>query len=395
MTSDKKWCLDSGCTSHLCNDPKKFVHFSKVVSEKLNLASNTSTAITGRGTIHLNTEVDGKSKSLNLENALHVPDLRTNLLYVSKITDKGLKVVFDGNAARVIDRDGNTKLEATRVNGLYSLQENKHECRVATATGKNRGSVGAPMETWHRRMDYLNIRHLSASDRDGTVRGISIVGPERDFKCEVCVRCKMTKTPFPKRSDRQTELLDLIHSDVCGPMKIESIGESRYFVTFFDDCSRWCVIQMLKSKNEVFGAFKHFKTFVENQTGHKIKCLQSDNGKEYVNQEFDDFLKKNGIKRRLTVTHTPEQNGVAEGKNRTLVKMGRCLLIQSNLPSSFWEEAINTANYIRNRCPTNSLNGKTPHEKWTGNAPHVGHFWEFGCQVYSLNREPNKGNFQS
>lgn len=142
-------------------------------------------------------------------------------------------------------------------------------------------------------------------------------------------------------------------------------------------------------------SFKSFKSFVENQTGRKIKCLQSDNGKEYINREFDDFLKKSGIGRRLTVMHTPEQNGVAERKNRTLVEMARCLLIQSNLPPSFWGEAVNAANYIRNRCPTSSLGSKTPYEKWTGKASHVGHFQEFGRQVYSLNREPNKGKFQS
>ena len=144
----------------------------------------------------------------------------------------------------------------------------------------------------------------------------------------------------------------------------------------------------------MFQAFKEFKIFVEKQTGRNIKSIQTDNGREYVNREFDEFLKKNGIAHRLTVTHTPQQNGIAERKNRTLVEMARCLLIQSNLSPSFWGEAINTANYIRNRCPTNSLNGKTPFEMWTGKIPYVGYFREFGCPVYSLNREPNKKKFE-
>lgn len=210
-------------------------------------------------------------------------------------------------------------------------------------------------------MGHLNPTDLTTCDRNGTVCGMNIVDPERNLKCETCIRGKMTRAPFPKRSERQTELLELIHSDVCEPMRVESIGKSRYFVTFIDDYSRWCTVRMIKSKSEVFNEFKNYKALVENRTGRKIKCLQTDNGKEFVNQEFNNFLKKNGIERRLTVMHTPEQNGIAERKNRTLVEMARCLMIQSKLTTSFWGEAINTANYIRNRCPTSSLGGKTPY----------------------------------
>lgn len=140
--------------------------------------------------------------------------------------------------------------------------------------------------------------------RGSCARRMNILDSERDFKCEVCIRGKITKTTFPKKSNRKTELLELIHSDVCGLMRVESIGKSRYFVTFIDHQSRWCIVRMLKNKNEVFNAFKQFKAQIENQTGRKIKCLQSDNGKEYINREFEDFLKKEGIRRRLTVTHS-------------------------------------------------------------------------------------------
>lgn len=389
----KRWCLDSGCTSHLCGDSSKFMDLGKIATEKLNLANNSSTNIIGRGTIRLNAEVEGRLKNVDLEDALLVPDLRTNLLSVSKITDRGFKVIFDEKSARVIDRQGATELEASRIDRLYYMQENKRECQsAAVVDGK---SSRAPVEDWHRRMGHLNLKDLSTSYHNRTVLGMDIVDSERDFKCEVCARGKMTRSSFPKKSNRQTDLLELIHSDVCGPMKNESLGRSKYFVTFIDDCSRWCFVKMIRGKNEVLNAFKQFKALVENQIGRKIKCLQSDNGKEYINREFDDFLNKNGIQRRLTVTHTPEQNGVAERKNRTLVEMAKCLLIQSELSPSFWEEAINTANYIRNRCPTSSLGGKTPFERWTGKPPDVGYFQEFGCRVYSLIREPNKEKFGS
>ena len=198
---------------------------------------------------------------------------------------------------------------------------------------------------------------------------------------------------FPKNSERKTDLLDIIHSDVCGPMRVESLGKAKYFVTFIDDCSKWCEVYFLRTKSEVFEKFKEFQKKVENQKERKVKCIQSDNGKEYVNKEFDFYLREHGIVRRLTVTQNPEQNGTAERKNRTLLDMARCILIQSGLPPSFWAEAISTANYIRNRCPTRSLNGKTPYEAWTGNISDVSNLKEFGCQFFFQNSNPERGKF--
>jgi len=166
-----------------------------------------------------------------------------------------------------------------------------------------------------------------------------------------------------------------------------SIGKARYIVTFVDDYSRWCEIRLLKRKDKVLTAFKDFKAMAERLHGRKIIFLQTDNGKEYINATFDDFLRENGIRRRLTITHMPEQNGVAERMNRTLLDMTRCLLIESQLPTSFWGEA----NYLRNRCPSKSLGGKTPYEKWTGSVPDISHLQPFGTEVYTLDRDPTKG----
>jgi len=220
--------------------------------------------------------------------------------------------------------------------------------------------------------------------RNGIVQGIETGIQPNEFNCEVCIRGKMTRTPFRKTNIRQLKPLEIVHTDVCGPMRIESNGEARYFVTFTDDHSRWVEIQLIRNKDEVLNAFKRFKLFAEKQTGHSIKYLQSDNGTEYRNKAFDEFLTEHGIGRRLAITHTPEQNGVAERRNCTLVETARCLLIQSGLPPSFWGEAVNTANSIRNRCPSKSLNRKTPYEKWTGRVPDVRHLRELGCTAYTF-----------
>lgn len=188
----------------------------------------------------------------------------------------------------------------------------------------------------------------------------------------------MVRTPFPKRSDRKAEPGELIHSDVCGPMCVSSNGNARYFVTFIDHAIGWCEVKFLRQKNEVTKEFKDFKTLIEIQRGRKIKFLLSDNGTEYKNYQFDTLLKNFGIQRRLTIPNNPEQNGVAERRNRTLVEAARCLLTQSGLPPSFWAEAMCTVNYVRNRCPTSRLDGRIPYEAWTEEVSDVSELKEFG-----------------
>ena len=133
---------------------------------------------------------------------------------------------------------------------------------------------------------------------------------------------------------------------------------------------------------------------VENFTGKRVKCLQSDNGTEYFNNEFDDFLKKKGFFRRLTVSKT-QQNAIAERKNRTHLETARCQLLQSKLSPSFWAESILTANYLRNRLPSKSNNYEIPYEKWRRKKLRIDHLLiPFGTIVLSLNKN-NVGKFES
>lgn len=248
--------------------------------------------------------------------------------------------------------------------------------------------------TWHRRLGHLSGKDLSNIQRDNIVDGLGSVKLRDEFECTVCVKGKMTRTPFPRKSERSTNLLEIIHSDVCGPMRQESHGGAKYFVEFIDDNSRWCEVRFVRSKDEVMKETKEFITLVENQKQGKVKCLQSDNGTEYLSNEFTRYLKEKGITRRLTVPYNPEQNGVAERKNRSLLDTARCLLLQSGLPPSFWAEAVNTANYIQLDTETKSLNGNTPYEAWTNKIPNVSYLREFGCRVLILRRQSGRGKFE-
>lgn len=168
---------------------------------------------------------------------------------------------------------------------------------------------------WHQRLGHLNIRDLLDSTSKGRILGTNSLTQPPNWKCETCIKGKMSQLPFPNKSERKSELLELIHTDICGPMRVDSYGGAKYFITFIDDHSRWCEIHMLKRKSEAFEAFKKFKNSVENVTSRKIKYLQSDNATEFLSQEFENYLQEHGIQRRLSAPYTPQQNGVAERKN--------------------------------------------------------------------------------
>ncbi|GBN39235.1 Retrovirus-related Pol polyprotein from transposon TNT 1-94 [Araneus ventricosus] len=165
-------------------------------------------------------------------------------------------------------------------------------------------------------------------------------------------------------------------------------------VLLVDDKTGWTEVRFLKNKSEAWEKFKEVKNLLERQSGCKVKFLQPDRGGEYIGEKFDDYLKELGIQRRLTVKNTPEQNGIAERKNRTLLDIARCSLIQSKLPLSFWAEAIANANYTKNRLPSKSLQGKSPYELWHGKVPNIGYFKTFGCEAFVWNNKKNRDKFE-
>lgn len=164
---------------------------------------------------------------------------------------------------------------------------------------------------------------------------------------------------------RAKKPLELIHTDVCGPIKPSSLGNNNYFLLFIDDFSRKTWVYFLKQKSEVFEVFKKFKAAVERESGRKIKALRSDRGGEFTSREFQEFCEANGIRRPMTVPRSPQQNGVAERKNRTILNIARSMLKSKKLPKEFWAEAVACAVYLSNRSPTRSVWGKTPQEAWS------------------------------
>ena len=157
------------------------------------------------------------------------------------------------------------------------------------------------------------------------VRGLpSIEHPNQ--LCEGCLLGKQSRKSFPKEtSTRATKPFQLVHIDVCGSIKPSSLGKSNYFLLFIGDFSRKSWAYFLKQKSEAFGAFKKFKTCIEKHIGHEIKALRSDRGGEFTSNEFKEFYEANGIRRLLTVPRSPQQNGVAKRKNRSILNMAKSM----------------------------------------------------------------------
>lgn len=214
------------------------------------------------------------------------------------------------------------------------------------------------------------------------------IGYKVDFKssisepCESCIMGKQTRTPFIKRElTRADQLLQLIHSDLCGPMQTPSLGKAVYFLTFTDDFSRFTHIYFLKHKYEVFDYIKKYKNEVENLKNKKRKYLRTDNGLEFINRKIKELLDDSGIIHQRTCIYTPEQNGLAERKNRTIIEKAKSMMAAANMTNKFWAEAAGTAVYLMNRSPTKVLTNSTPYEEWNGRPPNLSYLKVFGCVV--------------
>ncbi|MCO5552239.1 hypothetical protein L7F22_005751 [Adiantum nelumboides] len=166
-------------------------------------------------------------------------------------------------------------------------------------------------------------------------------------------------------------------------MRMPSVGNNLYFVTFIDDFSRFCWVYPLKEKSDVFAIFQHYVSMVENEIGCKVQTLRTDRGGEYMSGAFKDFLGKKGIKHQCTMPYTPQQNGVAERKNRSLMEMARCMLKAKSLPHKLWMEAVACAAHVLNRCPTRALKTITPYESWYDKKPSISYLRVFGCLAYA------------
>ena len=319
---------------------------------------------TGQGKVVLMMNLpQGNSESCTLHDVLLVPGLAYNLLSMTAASRRRKVTTFTEVGCEI--RDLSSKLIASghREGNLYYLDQ-RGSTHQACVSHESKEVI------CHRRLGHLGSTGMEALAKQQMVDGLDINLTQPPKFCESCAKGKGHRLPFKGTSGKKADHpLDLVHSDVCGKIGTKSLSGGEYFVTFIDDHTRHVWVFVLKHKHEVFACFKQWKAQVERSTGRQVKTLRSDNGGEYTSKEFALYLAKEGIKHELTTPHTPQQNGVAERLNRTLVEGVRAMLADSKLTHRFWAEALSTMAYLRNRSPTKALGGVTPHEAWSGSKP--------------------------
>ena len=374
----KDWVVDSGATRHICANRDAFTSYSPVGDgeEQVYLGDSRTANVLGKGKVLLKLT---SGKTLALNDVLHVPNIRTNLVSVSLLGKVGIKVSFESD--KIIMTRNNVFVGKGYCNqGLFVLN-------VFNVLNENASSSAYLLDSfdlWHMRLGHVNNSYVEKMKSLGLIPAIT---SDNLNKCQICSEAKQPKKTCPSVTLRVSNLLDLIHTDLGDLKQTMTRGGKRYYVTFIDDHSRYTKVYLIRNKDEAFPMFQQYKAEVENQLNRKIKRVRSDRGGEFT--LLNDFCEKEGIIHELTPPYSPESNGVAERKNRTLKEMMNALLISSNAPDNLWGEAILSACHLQNRIPHKKI-GKTPYELWKGYTPNLQYLKVWGCLAKVLLPEPKK-----
>lgn len=359
------WFIDSGASRSMTPRRDFLTDFKQISHPDISVANSERLRVHGSGTAHIT--IDGVD--IAVRNVLFVPDLGANLLSVAAMTKAGNRVTFDAVGCSVYNPRGDLLIKARSTNGVFKIDAKHIHCMLAK---------GNEVIEWHRRLGHLGHDGMNRTQK--AAAGVDFCGSREILDgCISCAEGKQSRTAFKKEDVviKTAEILELIHMDVCGPMS-KSLGGAKYFLTFIDDYSRKVFVSFLSEKSAVTEAFREFKAVVEKQTGRMIKRLRSDNGTEFVNVGMKSICADAGIVHETTIPYTPQQNGVAERMNRTLVERARCMLSDADFEKSLWAEGVHHAAYLINRSVNRSIGERTPEEIWTGGVPNLSNLQIFG-----------------
>ena len=342
------WLMDSGATSHITND------LSAIQSpvpyngqDKVYIGDGQGIQIHHTGTTVLNTP----AAHFHLNNVLHVPAMKHNLLSAYQfLKDNHCKLTLDSDGSTIKDRISGKMLFWGPVHhGFYPFQGTP----TASISHSALVSTKAYLQIWHNKLG-----HSSSAIFKKTLHNSSLVYNDKKFTSFFCLDCaigKNHKLPFTTSSSSAYVALELVHCDVWGHAPTSFVSGYRYYVLFVDDFTKYSWLFPLKLKSEVYSIFVHFKAYVENLIGNKIKVLRTDSGGEFTSSMFKSFLLQHGIMHQFSFLHTPEQNGCVERKHMHLTETARTLLTASKVPHKFWVEAFSTALFLINKLPISGL----------------------------------------
>ncbi|CCO33001.1 Retrovirus-related Pol polyprotein from transposon TNT 1-94 Includes: RecName: Full=Protease [Rhizoctonia solani AG-1 IB] len=391
--------IDSGASRHCAAERAFFINYQTLPEPKrVYLGDDRFIMAVGEGDLRV--WIDGESgnrEGIVFRHTLHVPDLACTLISIRQLTRDAkpvLHALFHGNSCEVRNDKGIvfTAKANESIGGLYALSLRtaprptlRTPVLALTAFLAGKSTTALDPHVAHARFGHLNGNDLHALANKKLVSNFSLSDRlHRSNPCEPCLLAKGHKLPFLPRTTRSNVPLDLVHTDICGPMDVEAIGGYRYFISFCDDRTGYFRAYLLKKKSEALERYKEYRAWAERSSGCRIKCLMSDRGGEFMSDAFECFLRDSGTVNQTSSPYTPEQNGRIERKNRDVMGITRAVLQESGLAPRFWGEAVLFAAYILNFRPNSALGGSIPYTEWTGRVPDVSHLRSFGCDAYVL-----------
>ncbi|GJR90347.1 hypothetical protein Tco_0214358 [Tanacetum coccineum] len=389
---DDKGFVDSGCSRHMTGNIAYLSYFKEFDGGYVAFGGGAyGGRITGKGTL--------KTNNLDFEDAYFVNELKFNLFSVSQMCDKKNYVLFTDTECLVLSpnfkfpEENQTLLKIPRKDNMYSfdmkniIPKESLTCLIAKAT------LDEPM-LWHMRLGHINFKNINKLVKDNLVRGLPTKRFENDQTCVACLKGKQHRASCKSKVlNLITKPLFMLHMDLFGPTFVSSLMHKKYCLVVIDDYSRFTWVFFLTTKDETSEILKNFIKEIENLVDKKVKIIRSDNGTEFKNKVLDDFCREKGIKREYSIARTPQQNGVAERRNRALIEAARTMLVDSKLPTTFWTEAVSTVCYVQNRVLVVKPHKKTPYELFRGIKPTLSFMRPFGCHATILNTLDSLGKF--
>lgn len=376
-----RWIVDSGASNHMTGCRTAFSDIDTGITGNVRLGDGSVVRIEGRGTVLFSCK-NGEHRTL--ANTYLIPRLAANIISVGQLDETGFKVEAEDGVMRIWDEQRRLLARIHRNPGrLYVLDVELARPVCLTAR------IGDEAWKWHARFGHINFTALRKMGREQLVRGLPAVS-QVDQLCEACLAGKHRRTPFPQQAQqRSLEPLQLLHGDLCGPISPPTPSGNRYFLLLVDDYSRFMWLSLLPSKDGAAAAIKRIQAAAERKSGKKLRALRTDRGGEFLVHHFADYCAELGVRRETTAPYSPQQNGVVERRNQSVVGTARSMLKAKGLPGMFWGEAVTTAVYLLNRSSSKSIGGKTPYELWNRSPPAVHHLRTFGCLAHVKTTTPN------
>nr|GEV40258.1 retrovirus-related Pol polyprotein from transposon TNT 1-94 [Tanacetum cinerariifolium] len=365
--------IDSGYTKHMTGNLKLLCNFVDKFLGTVRFGNDEFAPILGYG--------DLVQRNVTINMVYYVEGLNHNLFLVGQFCDADFEVAFRKSTCFVRDLQGNDLLTRNRGSDLYtiSLQESTSStplCLMAKAS---------PTQAWlwHRRLSHLNFDYINLLSKKDIVIGLPKLKYVKDQLCSSYELSKAKRSSFKSKAVPSSKgRLNLLHIDLCGPTRVATINGKKYILVIVDDYSRYTWTMFLRSKDETPEVLKDFLTMIQRNLQAPMITVRTNKGTEFLNKTLNAFFKEEAIEHQTSTARTPEQNGIAERQNRTLVKAARTMLSASQLPLFFRAEAIATACYTQNRSIIILTHDKTPYHIINDRKPSIKHLHIFGCIFY-------------